>query len=162
MACQFNSGFLSLILSTQLLLQRTARVYWKWHKITCDSKIWAPHNWLELIGSAGGPNNSHTYPITAPNQPLNDILRHDITWTLWFYKDSPRCCYHPYLIHSSPTINIDVYNNVRIKTSAGARACVNSVCMKGKLADSHIVLSNTKITNLCLNRNKYKNIHTFK
>ena len=33
---------------------------------------------LELIGSAGGLNNSHIYPIIAPNQPLNDILMHDI------------------------------------------------------------------------------------
>ena len=29
---------------------------------------------LELIGSAGGLNNSHPYPIAAPNQLLNDIL----------------------------------------------------------------------------------------
>ena len=33
---------------------------------------------LELIGSAGGLNNSHIYPIIARNQPLNDILMHDI------------------------------------------------------------------------------------
>ena len=33
---------------------------------------------LELIGSAGGLNKSHKYPIAAPNQSLNDILRHDI------------------------------------------------------------------------------------
>ena len=33
---------------------------------------------LELIGSTGGLNNSQMYPIAASNQPLNDILRHDI------------------------------------------------------------------------------------
>ena len=33
---------------------------------------------LEFIVSAGGLNNSHTYPIFTPNQPLNDILRYAI------------------------------------------------------------------------------------
>ena len=32
----------------------------------------------ELIGSVGGLNDNHTYPIAAPNQQLTDMLRHDI------------------------------------------------------------------------------------
>ena len=32
---------------------------------------------LELTGSAGGLNNSHTNPLAAPNQPLNSILKYD-------------------------------------------------------------------------------------
>ena len=38
---------------------------------------------LELVGSTGGVNNSHTYPIVALYQPLNDILRHDIPRILY-------------------------------------------------------------------------------
>ena len=40
-------------------------------------------------------------------------------------------------LNPSPAVNIDVYNNVRIRAFVWARACVNSVCMKGMLVDSH-------------------------
>ena len=41
---------------------------------------------LEFIGSAVGLNNSHIYQIAAPNQPLNDILRHDTLRILLGYR----------------------------------------------------------------------------
>ena len=42
---------------------------------------------LEVIGSTDGLNNSHTYPIAAPNKPLNDILMHNILQILYGYTN---------------------------------------------------------------------------
>ena len=39
--------------------------------------MWAPIE-LELIGFAGGFNNSYAHPKATSNQPLNDNLTHDI------------------------------------------------------------------------------------
>ena len=92
---------------------------------------------IKFIGSAGGLNNSHiSHNCSEPTTEWHLKAWHSMD-SIWLYKVSPHCWYHPYLLNSSPTINTDVDNNVRIRASVGARACVNSVCMTGMLADSH-------------------------
>ena len=73
---------------------------------------------LELTGSAGGLNNSYTCTIAAPNQPLNDILRHEIPriLSLVLHQVTSHCWYHPYLLNSSLIMNINVYNNGWIRS----------------------------------------------
>ena len=40
---------------------------------------------------------------------------------LGLFKVGPRCWHHPYLLNSSPIMNIDVYNNARIRAPVSAR-----------------------------------------
>ena len=76
---------------------------------------------LILIGSTKGLNNSHTYPIAAPSQPSNAILRQGIPWIIKGYTklvctaDIPR-------ISSIPVQSLYVYNNVRIRAPVRATA----------------------------------------
>ena len=67
----FNTTFVTK--NCTLLLKITKIYIWQKNMTSTE---------LELIGSTGGLNNSHIYPIAASNQPLNNIFRHDIPWIL--------------------------------------------------------------------------------
>ena len=74
---------------------------------------------LEVIGSTSGLNNSHTYPVAATNQPLNDILGQDNPRILYGYTKLVQTAD---MFNSSPVINIDVYYNVWTRAPVSARA----------------------------------------
>ena len=70
------------------------------------------------------PRRTRTYWMRSCSEPTTEwhIEASYSKDSLGLYKISPHCWYHPYLLNSSPIININVYNNVWIGAPVSARA----------------------------------------
>ena len=88
-------------------------------KIYIWQQIWAQQNQKLLDQPAASITATHI--LLEPTTKWHLKAWHS-TDSLGLFKVGPHCWHHPYLLNYSPIMNIDVYNNVRIRAPVSARA----------------------------------------